>query len=138
VLLLVVFFAIALLYRYGPNRRGARLRWITPGGIFAVLTWAAGSFALTTYVRNFDRLNEVYGSLGAVVALLLWFYMSALVTLIGAQLNAELELRTRRDTTHGPDRPPGDRRAFTHVRDRAGVARPVTAPDGVDNPGPPA
>ncbi|GGG79875.1 hypothetical protein GCM10011415_31480 [Salipiger pallidus] len=91
VLLGVVFFAIALLYRYGPNRRDARMRWFTPGALFALLGWAAGSWALTTYVRNFDRLNEVYGSLGAVVALLTWFYVSALVTLLGAQLNGEIE-----------------------------------------------
>ena len=130
VLIAVVFFAVALLYRYGPNRRGARLRWITPGSVFAVLTWAAGSYALTTYVRNFDRLNEVYGSLGAVVALLLWFYISALVTLLGAQLNAELELLTARDTTHGPDRPVGRRGAFVadHRRARDGAVRAADQP----------
>ncbi|EIE51361.1 putative ribonuclease BN [Citreicella sp. 357] len=100
ILLGVVFFAIALLYRYGPNRRSSRMRWFTPGAVLALLAWAAGSFALTLYVRNFDRLNEVYGSLGAVVALLLWFYVSALVTLLGAQLNGELD-RLRRDR---PDR----------------------------------
>lgn len=91
ILLGVVFFAIALLYRYGPNRRASRMRWFTPGAVLALLAWAAGSFALTLYVRNFDRLNEVYGSLGAVVALLMWFYVSALVTLLGAQLNRELD-----------------------------------------------
>ncbi|MBU2959427.1 YihY/virulence factor BrkB family protein [Citreicella sp. C3M06] len=96
ILLGVVFFAIALVYRYGPNRRARRMRWLTPGAVLALLGWAAGSFALTTYVRNFDRLNEVYGSLGAVVALLMWFYVSALVTLLGAQLNGELD-RLRRE-----------------------------------------
>ncbi|EEX13321.1 ribonuclease BN [Citreicella sp. SE45] len=95
ILLAVVFFAIALLYRYGPNRRQARMRWFTPGAVLALLGWALGSWVLTTYVRNFDRLNEVYGSLGAVVALLLWFYVSALVTLLGAQLNGELNKRRK-------------------------------------------
>ncbi|WP_289153704.1 YihY/virulence factor BrkB family protein [uncultured Salipiger sp.] len=95
ILLAVVFFAIALLYRYGPNRRQSRMRWFTPGALLALLGWALGSWVLTTYVRNFDRLNEVYGSLGAVVALLLWFYVSALVTLLGAQLNGELNKRRR-------------------------------------------
>ena len=95
ILLAVVFFAIALLYRYGPNRRQSRMRWFTPGAVLALLGWALGSWVLTTYVRNFDRLNEVYGSLGAVVALLLWFYVSALVTLLGAQLNGELNKRRR-------------------------------------------
>ena len=91
VLLAVVFFAIGLLYRYGPNRRRSRMRWLTPGALLALIGWGLGSWALTTYVRNFDRLNEVYGSLGAVVALLLWFYISALITLLGAQLNGELD-----------------------------------------------
>ncbi len=90
VLLCVVYLAVALVYRFGPNRRRARMPWLTPGAALAVIAWAIGSFALASYVRNFDRLNEVYGSLGAVVALLLWFYVSALVTLLGAQLNIEL------------------------------------------------
>ncbi|WP_353474072.1 YihY/virulence factor BrkB family protein [Salipiger sp. H15] len=90
VLLCVVYLAVALVYRFGPNRRHARMPWLTPGAAIAVIAWAIGSFALASYVRNFDRLNEVYGSLGAVVALLLWFYVSALVTLLGAQLNTEL------------------------------------------------
>lgn len=98
ILLAVVFFAIALLYRYGPNRRSRRMRWFTPGALLALLSWAAGSVALTIYMRNVDRLNEVYGSLGAVVALLLWFYVSALVTLLGAQLNGELDKRRRKNT----------------------------------------
>lgn len=91
VLLAVVFFATAVVYRFGPNRRRHRMRWMTPGAAFSVFAWAAGSFALASYVRNFDRLNELYGSLGAVVALLLWFYLSALVTLLGFQFNTELE-----------------------------------------------
>ncbi|WP_226623311.1 YihY/virulence factor BrkB family protein [Alloyangia pacifica] len=90
VLLCVVYLAVALVYRFGPNRRQSRMPWLTPGAAIAVIAWAVGSFALASYVRNFDRLNEVYGSLGAVVALLLWFYVSALVTLLGAQLNTEL------------------------------------------------
>ncbi|HBM60082.1 YihY/virulence factor BrkB family protein [Salipiger marinus] len=93
VLLAVIYLAIALVYRYGPNRKRtrSRMRWATPGAVLAVLGWATGSLALAIYVRNFGSLNEVYGSLGAVVALLMWFYISALVTLLGAQLNEELE-----------------------------------------------
>ena len=73
------------------------MRWFTPGALLALLSWAAGSVALTIYMRNVDRLNEVYGSLGAVVALLLWFYVSALVTLLGAQLNGELDKRRKKN-----------------------------------------
>jgi len=115
-MLAVIFFAIALVYRYGPNRRRARVQWVTPGAIFAVVAWALGSVALAAYVRNFDRLNEVYGSLGAVVALLFWLYLSAAVILVGALLNAQLELLTRRDSTVGPERELGLRGAY--VADR--------------------
>ncbi|RAP40326.1 hypothetical protein BYZ73_16085 [Rhodovulum viride] len=138
----VVFLAIALVYRYGPNRRAPRLQWVTPGAIFAVVAWALGSVALAAYMRSFDRLNEVYGSLGAVVALLFWLYLSAAVTLIGAALNAELELLTRRDSTTGPERAEGHRGAHVadHVRDETGALNgaeaeqedgdPVPAPNG--------
>jgi len=126
VLLGVVFFAIALLYRYGPNRRQARLQWLTPGAVVAVTAWTIGSLGLAMYVRSFSNLNEVYGSLGAVVALLFWFYLSALVTLIGALLNAELELLTARDSTIGPERPPGTRDAYVAdcVVGESGVVEP--------------
>lgn len=115
ILLGVVLFSIGLLYRFGPNRRGARVPWVTPGALFALITWALGSIAFSIYLRNFGSLNEVYGSIGAVVALLLWFYISAYVVLLGALLNAELELQTGRDTTIGAPRPAGQRQA--HVAD---------------------
>jgi len=112
VLLGVMLLCIGLLYRYGPNRRGAVLPWLTPGAVFAPVTWLAGSIAFSIYLRNFGSFNEVYGSLGALVALLFWLYISAFVVLIGAQINAELELQTAEDTTVGAHRPPGDREAF--------------------------
>jgi membrane protein len=105
-------FGLGLIYRYGPNRRAAKVPWVSPGAVLAVLVWALGSWAFSLYLANFGRYNEVYGSIGAVVALLMWFYLSALVTLLGAALNAELELRTLPDTTVGPDRPMGERGAY--------------------------
>ena len=108
----VMVFGLGLIYRYGPNRRAAKVPWVSPGAVLAVLVWAGGSAAFSLYLANFGRYNEVYGSIGAVVALLMWFYLSALVTLLGAALNAELELRTLPDTTVGPDRPMGERGAY--------------------------
>ena len=108
----VMVFGLGLIYRYGPNRRAAKVPWVSPGAVLAVLVWALGSWAFSLYLANFGRYNEVYGSIGAVVALLMWFYLSALVTLLGAALNAELELRTLPDTTVGPDRPMGERGAY--------------------------
>ena len=125
ILLAVVFFGIALLYRYGPNRRSAKVPWVTPGALVALFFWAAGSLALSVYLRNFGNYNEIYGSLGAVIALLFWFYISAYVVLLGAQLNAELELTTAADTTVGKDRPPGARDAYVadYIVDSEGETR---------------
>lgn len=125
IVLLVVFFGICLLYRYGPNRRSARVPWITTGAVLATVLWAASSAAFSIYLRNFGSFNEVYGSLGAVVALLVWFYISAFLVLLGAQLNAELELATRDDTTIGRRRPAGARDAYVadHVKGPEGETR---------------
>lgn len=125
VVLAVVLFGICLLYRYGPNRRGARRRWITPGALSALVIWAVGSAAFSIYLRNFSNFNEVYGSLGAVIALLFWLYISAYVVLLGAQLNAELELSTMADSTVGQRKEPGFRKAFVadHVVDNDGRTR---------------
>lgn len=134
ILLGVVLFSIGLVYRHGPNRRGARVRWLSPGALFALVTWAAGSFAFSIYLRNFGSLNEVYGSIGAVIALLLWFFLSAYVVLIGALLNAEIELETPRDTTIGTPRPAGKRKAFVadHVVDSDGNVHVAEEADADD------
>jgi membrane protein len=130
----IMLFSIGLLYRYGPNRRGARTSWLTPGAVFALITWAVGSVAFSVYLRNFGSLNEVYGSIGAAIALLLWFYLSAYVVLLGALLNAEIELETRHDTTIGTPRPGGQREAFVadHVIESDGEIQ-LTAPADADN-----
>ena len=103
---------LGVIFRYGPNRRAAKVRWVSPGALVAIAIWGLASYAFSLYLANFGRYNEVYGSLGAGVALLMWLYLSAYVTLLGATLNAELELRTLPDTTVGPDRPMGERGAY--------------------------
>lgn len=134
VVLMVVFFGIALLYRYGTNRRAARVPWITPGAFVALVLWAAGSAAFSAYLRNFGSFNEVYGSLGAVVALLFWMYLSAYSVLFGAQLNAELELVTHKDTRVGRKARAGARDApvVDQVKDSEGCARPAAPPGRAD------
>jgi len=108
-----VLMALGLLYRYAPNRRGvARAGWITPGAITATILWALATWAFTLYLQNFANYNKVYGSLGAVIVMLLWLYLSAFVCLLGAAFNAELELQQKNDTTRGPDKPMGQRGAF--------------------------
>ena len=88
--LCVVLGAVSLVYRFGPNKR-PRSRWLTPGLWMAVALWAVASVALSRYLEGFGGYNAVYGSLGAVIALLLWFYISAYAVLVGAVLNAEVE-----------------------------------------------
>lgn len=87
----VIMMTLGIVYRFGPNRRGRRPKWITPGAIVATLLWMVMSIAFGVYLHNFAHYNEVYGSLGAAVALLMWFYLSAFVVLLGGCLNAAIE-----------------------------------------------
>ncbi|UWQ18065.1 YihY/virulence factor BrkB family protein [Jannaschia sp. M317] len=107
----VLLIGAGIIYRYGPNRRAARLPWITPGAVLAVSVWAAASWGFSAYLSAFGRYNEVYGSIGAVIALLMWLFISGFLLLIGAALNAELERHTKPDSTIGMDRPLGQRGA---------------------------
>ncbi|MCU9850232.1 YihY/virulence factor BrkB family protein [Defluviimonas sp. WL0024] len=91
VALAVVIFAFALIYRYAPNRRGRRPAWLTAGAVLAGFVWLAMSVGFSIYLTNFGNYNKVYGSLGAAVALFMWFYLSAYVVLIGAAFNAQLD-----------------------------------------------
>lgn len=81
---------LGLLYRYGPNRRGNRPAWITPGAMLVIVAWFAASIGFSGYLANFNRFNEVYGSIGAVIAVQMWMYISAWLVMLGALVNAEL------------------------------------------------
>ena len=113
VLLTVVAAGIAsTLYRFGPSREDARWKWITPGSTFAAVTWLMLTWAFGIYVSRFTNYNATYGSLGAVVALLTWLYLSAYAFLVGAELNSEIEHQTATDSTTGQPRPMGKRGAW--------------------------
>ncbi len=86
----VLLMALSLLYRYGPNRPVYKMSWITPGSFLVVFFWAGASAAFSFYLSNFGTYNEVYGSIGAVIAMLMWLYISAFLILLGAALNVEL------------------------------------------------
>ncbi len=90
VALLAIAFGIGLLYRYGPNTPEKRAPWFSPGLVLAVVLWGVASFGFSFYLANFGNYNEVYGSIGAVIALLMWLYISAYVVLVGFCLNTEL------------------------------------------------
>ncbi|EXJ13983.1 Ribonuclease BN [Imhoffiella purpurea] len=118
---------LGIIYRYGPSRRSARWQWVTWGSVLGTLLWVVGSIAFSAYVQNFGSYNETYGSLGAVVILLLWFWLSAFIVLLGGALNAELEHQTGRDSTLGEPRPMGRRGA--HVADTLGETAGDTGDD---------
>ena len=99
VILIIAALALAVLYRVGPSREAAQWRWVSPGSVVASVGWLVASMLLSFYLSNFADYSETYGSLGAVIGLMIWFWISALVILIGAELNAELEHQTADDTT---------------------------------------
>ena len=107
-----VILVIGALYRYAPSRSPARKRWITPGAVIATVLWVTVSLGLSVYFGRFTDFNQTYGSLGAVIALMFWLYASAFVVLLGAEVNAQMELQTARDTTTGRPKPMGKRGAF--------------------------
>jgi membrane protein len=113
-LVLAVFVTIALgaLYRYGASRAEPKTRWVSWGALVATLLWIAASILFSIYVSNFASYNETYGTLGAVVALLMWLWLSAFIVLLGAELNAEMEHQTAQDTTTGGPKPMGQRGAY--------------------------
>lgn len=107
-----IVFVIGALYRYAPRRAPARKRWITVGAVLAAVGWVIVSLGLSAYFARFPNFNHAYGSIGAIAGLLLWLYASAFVVLLGAELNAQLELQTEADTTTGRARPMGERGAY--------------------------
>ncbi len=111
--IIAIGFALgaAVLYRFGPNRDRPRWNWVSVGSVVAVAVLVLASLGFRWYAATFGSYNETYGSLAAIVLLLLWLYIAAFVVLLGAQLNAELEHQTARDTTRGPARPMGTRGA---------------------------
>jgi membrane protein len=110
-LLIVVSVALAVLYRYGPSREKPQWRWITWGSAVAAVSWLVVSILFSWYAENFGSYNKTYGSLGAIIAFMFWIWLSIIVVLIGAELNAETEHQTARDTTTGRPKPFGARGA---------------------------
>lgn len=120
ILLTFVILGMAMVYRYGPSRSLAKWRWISWGSGLAAVAWIAMSAGFTFYVANFGKYDESYGALGAAIGFMTWIWLSSMVFLMGAELNAEMEHQTRRDTTTGAPRPLGARGAV--MADSVGAA----------------
>lgn len=116
VLALAMMVGLALFYRYGPSRNRPRWQWVSLGSVAATLLWLVASALFSWYVSRFGSYNETYGSMAAIIILLMWLYISAYVILLGAELNSELEHQTAQDTTVGRPKPLGERDA--HMADR--------------------
>jgi membrane protein len=110
-MLIVVGIASAMIYHYGPSREKAKLRWISWGAVFSSVCWMLASILFSYYLANFANYNATYGTLGAVIGFMVWIWISVIILIVGAELNAELEHQTIRDSTTGSPQPLGERGA---------------------------
>jgi membrane protein len=111
VLAILCALCLATLYRYAPDRRPAKWRWLLPGAIAGTTLWLSASAAFSLYAASVPSYQHAFGALGSFMLLLTWSYLAAFAVLFGAELNAELERQTSRDTTAGPERRVGSRGA---------------------------
>lgn len=112
IMLLLFNISLSALYRYGPHRKPAQWRWVTPGSVLATLLWIAASYGFSLYLSEFATYNKTYGSVGGIVILLMWLYLSAYIILLGAEANSAIELQTSKDSTVGDEKPKGERGAY--------------------------
>jgi membrane protein len=135
ILAVLTLLFLALIYRYGPSRRSAKWHWVSVGSVFATFVWLLASVGFSYYVANFANYDRMYGSLGAVIILLFWLYLSFYIVLLGAEINAELELQTAQDTTRGKPKPMGKRGAFVADNVAGGPKgeTPLVSPIGLDH-----
>ncbi|WNM62600.1 YihY/virulence factor BrkB family protein [Candidatus Nitrospira neomarina] len=112
-LAVIVMGGLAILYRYAPCRNYPRWQWVSWGAGIATLMWIIGSSAFAIYANDYSSYNQTYGSLGAAVILLMWFWLTAFIVMVGAEINSEMERQTRVDTTAGEPEPMGQREAYS-------------------------
>jgi membrane protein len=121
-LIVIIIFGLAVLYRYGPSRCEPRWQWISVGSVFAAVAWIVSSALLSWYLASFAHYDATYGSLGvAGIGLMMWMWISSIVILFGAQLNSEIEHQTVRDSTVRGNKPLGARGAV--MADTVGKAQ---------------
>lgn len=110
-LLALILIGLAVLYRVAPDRHAPKFRWVGVGSVVAAVLWLLGSVGFSLYVNFFGNYNKTYGALAGVIVLLLWIFLTSYIVLLGAEINAQTEYQTERDTTIGEPRPMGQRDA---------------------------
>lgn len=110
-LAVLIMLALAVLYRVAPDRTAPKFRWVSVGAVVATVLWLIGSAGFSLYVSWFGNYARTYGALAGVVVMLLWLWLTSYAVLLGAEINAEAEEQTIKDSTQGPDRPLGQRGA---------------------------
>ena len=110
-IVIVITVALAVLYRVAPDRDAPKLRWVSVGAGIATLLWIVASVGFSIYVSQFGSYAKTYGAIAGIVILLLWLFITAYAILLGAEINAESEQQTIKDTTRGPEQPVGKRDA---------------------------
>ena len=111
VMAVLTMMGLAAICRFGPSRADPKWRWVSVGAVVATILWILGTATFSLHVQNFDNYTETYGTLGGVIMLLTWMWLSAFIVLAGAELNAEIEQQTSEDTTTGAAEPMGQRDA---------------------------
>ncbi len=111
-LFIIVMLALSVIYKVAPYRTNPKFRWVSWGSAIATTLWIAGSLLFSWYVNNFGEYGETYGSVAAVIILMLWFQLTSFIILLGAEINSELEHQTAKDTTIGKEKPLGQRNAY--------------------------
>jgi membrane protein len=110
-LIALILAGLAVLYRVAPDRNAPKFRWVGVGSVVAAVLWLLGSVGFSLYVNYFGNYNKTYGALAGVIVLLLWFFLTSYIVLLGAEINAQAEYQTGRDTTIGEQPPMGQRDA---------------------------
>jgi membrane protein len=111
VLFLIVTAALAILYRYAPDRDAPKMKWVSIGALVATLIWLLASIGFSIYTTTFGNYAKTYGTFAGIVILLFWLWLTSYAILLGAEINAETEQQTIVDTTKGPPEPLGERGA---------------------------
>lgn len=130
---LMFWLSVTVLYRYAPSRAHAQWSWVSWGALFATALWLSASGILAWYVAGSRHYHQAYGAIGVIVLVLAWFLVTAFSVLLGAEINAELERQTRKDTTVGTEKPPGSRGA--NAADSVGASACSTSGGGFPKAG---